>query len=580
MSRRYFEEEMRYLHEAGKEFAQAHPAQARYLNIDSVADRDPYVERLFEGVAFLTGRIRERLDDEIPQYTEGLFQLLYPHFLRPFPSCSVLQFKPKAGILQETMVVNRGIEVRSRSVGEEAVACQFTTTQAVRLQPMRLDEAALQWDQDGTSNAVLRFSLDRGVDYAKLDLHPIRLFFHAPPTVASVAYLFFTRHVDRVVIRAGTKSIELRGQTWVRPGGLADDEGMIPYSKYSFAGFRLLQEYFMFQPKFWFVDLGGLDRFQPPPDATTFEVQVFFDRAYPENKRFKTENIRLYCTPIVNLFAKDAEPVRLERMVAEYTVIPSVRYRRSMQVYSVNTVLGIEERTGKRWIYEPFFSFQRADDERRTYSTTDREGPNGQYTTYLSVSAPSVEDTTQPIETLSLELTCTNGGLPKEKLQEGMITQPAPGVPSVAAMENLTQPTLTYRPPAYQHPAFLWTLLSHLSFNYMTIASKEALKGVLGLYEWTGTAANKRRLAGIRDVAWVPKEMMYRGGVIRGAEVTVEIEEDHFVDEGDLCLFGSILSEFLSMYATINSFVHVTLVQMPSGKRYEWHSKNGQRTPL
>jgi len=100
------------------------------------------------------------------------------------------------------------------------------------------------------------------------------------------------------------------------------------------------------------------------------------------------------------------------------------------------------------------------------------------------------------------------------------------------------------------------------------------------LYEWTGTAANKRRLAGIRDVAWVPKEMMYRGGVIRGAEVTVEIEEDHFVDEGDLCLFGSILSEFLSMYATINSFVHVTLVQMPSGKRYEWHSKNGQRTPL
>lgn len=161
-----------------------------------------------------------------------------------------------------------------------------------------------------------------------------------------------------------------------------------------------------------------------------------------------------------------------------------------------------------------------------------------------------------------------------------MITQPAPGVPSVAAMENLTQPTLTYRPTAHQHPSFLWTLLSHLSLNYMTIASKEALKGVLSLYEWTGSGANKRRLMGIRDVLWAPKEMMYRGGVIRGAEVTVEIEEDHFVDEGDLCLFGRILSEFLSMYATINSFVHVTLVLMPSGKRYEWHSKNGQRTPL
>src|SRR5690606_38985717 len=60
MSRRYFEEEMRYLHEAGKAFAQAYPEQARYLNVDSVTDRDPYVERLFEGFAFLTGRIRER----------------------------------------------------------------------------------------------------------------------------------------------------------------------------------------------------------------------------------------------------------------------------------------------------------------------------------------------------------------------------------------------------------------------------------------------------------------------------------------------------------------------------------------
>jgi type VI secretion system protein ImpG len=71
---RYYEAEMRYLREAGKEFAKAHPDRARMLNLDRVGDRDPYVERLYEGFAFLTGRLQQKLDDELPELTEGLVQ--------------------------------------------------------------------------------------------------------------------------------------------------------------------------------------------------------------------------------------------------------------------------------------------------------------------------------------------------------------------------------------------------------------------------------------------------------------------------------------------------------------------------
>ena len=39
---RYYEAEMRYLREAGKEFAQAFPERARMLNIDRIGDRDPH----------------------------------------------------------------------------------------------------------------------------------------------------------------------------------------------------------------------------------------------------------------------------------------------------------------------------------------------------------------------------------------------------------------------------------------------------------------------------------------------------------------------------------------------------------
>ncbi|ERT10208.1 hypothetical protein O185_26465 [Photorhabdus temperata J3] len=47
---RYYEAEMRYLREAGKEFAKAYPDRAAMLNLDRVGTRDPYVERLFEGL--------------------------------------------------------------------------------------------------------------------------------------------------------------------------------------------------------------------------------------------------------------------------------------------------------------------------------------------------------------------------------------------------------------------------------------------------------------------------------------------------------------------------------------------------
>lgn len=580
MSRRYFEEEMRYLHEAGKEFAQAHPGQARYLNIDSVADRDPYVERLFEGFAFLTGRIRERLDDELPQYTEGLFQLLYPHFLKPFPSCSILEIKPRTGMLQETLVVEKGAEVRSKAVGEEGAACRFTTTQAVRLQPLQLKEIDLQWDRDGASSVSLRFVLEKGVDFQKLEINPLRLFFHAEPPVASMMHLFFTRHVRRVTYRAGESSVDLTGQEWVRPAGLGMDAGLVPYSKYAFPGFRLLQEYFLFRPKFWFADLYGLDRVKPASGTDTFDVQIDFDRPYPENKRFRKDNIRLFCTPIVNLFQHDAEPIRMEHLVSEYVVVPSARYRRSTHVYNVDSVLGMEERTGKRWEYEPFFSFSRDGAESRSYTTSTRMAASDRYETYVAVSGNIDEDLQLPVETLSLDLTCTNGSLPRERLKEGMITQPSPAIPNVVELSNITQPTLDVPPPVHEHPHSLWQFLSHLSFNRMSVANADALRGVLSLYEWTGSEANKRRLEGLRDVEWKPRETFHRGAILRGAEVVLELEEGHFEDEGDVCLFGLVLNEFFSLYATINSFVAVTIVLMPSGKRYEWHSKKGQLPPV
>ena len=589
MTRRYYEEEMRYLQEAAEIFADAHPEQARYLNVDSLSDRDPYVERLFEGFAFLSGRIHKRLDNEMPEYTESLFQLLYPHFLKPVPALTIMEFQAEPGIVQETTTLERGLEVRSDPVGKENVRCRFTTTQSVDLQPLRIEQVALNYSADNTSSARLRFVLNRGATLNQLDLRRLRLHLHADASTASTMHLFFTRHVTHVTCSADDgASTSMRGQEWVQPSGLEAHEGLLPYEPATFDGFRLLQEYLCFRRKFWFVDLKGLSRLEASDDAAAFEVEIFFDRPYPEERRFERDNIRLHCAPAVNIFPSDAEPIRVNGEASEHRIVPSYSDRNGMVAYDVQKVVGIEEVTGNRHDYEPFLSFRHHHNGRRAarsngryYTTSRRIGPADQPEVYLSLSDAHMQALTDiPAETLSLELRCTNGSLPREALKEGMIRHLAPDVPNIAEPQNLTQPSLIQYPTNQGESDFFWKLISHWSFNFRSVASRDALVGLLKLYDWLESGANRRRLQGIRDVRWTPKERIEHGAVLRGTEVTIEIEEGHFADEGDLCLFGLVMSRFLSMYATINSFVHLVIVTNPSERRYEWMPNRGTRPNL
>lgn len=586
MTSRYYEEEMQYLQEAAKAFADSHPERAQYLNIDSVSDRDPYVERLFEGFAFLTGRIHERLDDEMSEYTESLIQFLQPHFLKPVPALSILEFAPKPGMVQETMVLEEGHEVRSEPVGAEGVRCRFRTAYDVRVQPLRLEEVTLHYASDNTSSARFRFELDGSVSAGELELSPLRLFFHADSSTASTMHMFFTRRVDRVEITAegNEQAATLRGQKWVQPVGFQPEEGLFPSEEESFSGFRLLQEYLCFRRKFWFADLQGVDQ-GPLEEAEAFTVEVFFDRPYPEERAFDSDNVRLHCAPVVNVFSLDAEPIRIEGEVAEHRVIPSVRHSDGIQAYDVQKVVGTEDTTGRSHEYKPFLSFEHstngqgpADGRERFFMTSRRPGPAEHPDIYLSLSDAHLDTLRNvPAETLSVDLRCTNGNLPRRTLQEGTQLQLGSDVPDVVQPTLLAQPTQTHRPPQQEENDFFWKLISHWSLNFQSIADRGALTGLLELYDWTSSRVNRRRIDGIESVQWESKERIEHGAVIRGSEVTMEVTEDHFADEGDLCLFGLVLSRFLSAYATINSFVHLTIVSLPSEQRYEWTPNRGTR---
>ena len=85
----HYQSELTALRQLGKRFAERSPALAPFLG---QSGRDPDVERLLEGFAFLSGRLRQKLDDELPVLILSLMILLWAMYMRPLPSFIMLQF--------------------------------------------------------------------------------------------------------------------------------------------------------------------------------------------------------------------------------------------------------------------------------------------------------------------------------------------------------------------------------------------------------------------------------------------------------------------------------------------------------
>ncbi|WP_407971553.1 type VI secretion system baseplate subunit TssF [Burkholderia pyrrocinia] len=596
---RYYEAEMRYLRESGKEFAKAHPDRARLLNLDRVGDRDPYVERLFEGFAFLTGRLRQKLDDELPELTEGLVSLLWPHYLRMIPSLSIVELTPFAEKLQKTEVVPAGAPVRSAPInvpspdGVEGAAprtvqCTYRTTQPVALQPVTITHAGPAVRHDGRSVIRIGFALEGSALRNETNLSRLRVHLNADLPTAFAMHLALTRQVDAIhwripEIRDG-EPVPLTGVT-IEPAGFSTEERLWPKADAAFSGYQLLLEYFTFREKFLFVDLCGLDVAKLPEGATRFELEFVLKHAYPVDQRFSAENVRLFCTPVINLFELDAEPIEIDHHETEYRVVPAGHQGEHVETYSVDAVATFDHDTAERYEYVPFATFRhrggmlRHEAPERYFHTRVRPGMSGLHETWVILGGHAWETMdTLPEESLSLRVTGTNGMLPRKGLREASLNEIAVSTQSVAGVRNLVSPTLPLYPPTEDR--FQWRVLSHLAPNFLSMMNAEVLRGALALYDWTSDELNRRRLAGILHVSQELIEEVSGGAVERGVLIEITLDSHAFSGEGDVMLFGELLHRFFEAYAEINLFTKLAIVSLPSQRRTEWPRGKVQRAAL
>ena len=99
---------------------------ARLRMTAEVAD-DPHVERLIQSFAYSAARVRQKLDDEFPELTDGLLETLYPHYLAPIPSMSIVRFSPSE-TLASVQTVPRHTEILAEPVARRNLPVPHNTT--------------------------------------------------------------------------------------------------------------------------------------------------------------------------------------------------------------------------------------------------------------------------------------------------------------------------------------------------------------------------------------------------------------------------------------------------------------------
>ncbi len=594
----YYERELTFVREMGAEFARKYPKIAGRLRLEADACDDPHTERIIEAFAFLSGRIHKKIDDDFPQITESILSILYPHYVRPIPSMSVVAFEP---IQQAIPPVGYTVPARtalySKSIA--GTTCQFSTSWPVTLWPIAVVAAELRDPIRHVKGAqqVLSIRLEsfNNLSISEINWEQLRFFLNGPHQHVFHLYELLFNHVCHVECESvggdGKKEIIPLEKKAIRPVGFEPDECVLPISSRSFPGYNLLFEYFCFPEKFLFFDLAGLKNLYGKGLQNILDLRIFLDREAKTNLVINRDTFNTNATPAINIFKRIAEPIRIEHQKTEYRVIPDVRRQKSTEVFSVDRVTGSPQSSpGKEVDYKPFYSLrhhlEEEDNEGKTVfwhmerRSSGKKGDTGTEV-FLSFADLDFKPSDPDLETLTVHVTCTNRDLPVhlpigDSSSDFSIETAAP----VSRITSLIKPSPTRRPSL--GGGLQWRLISHLSLNYLSIVKggEEAFREILRLYDFDNSPTTRQQINGIVSIDSRHVTKRIGQAFCRGTQVTIEFDEDKFVGTG-LYLFANILEQFFAQYVSVNSFSQLVARTVQRKEALKtWPPRNGNRVLL
>lgn len=614
----YFREELDYLRQMSKLLAKDKPHLARFL---AEKEADPDIERLLEGFSLLSGNLRQKIEDEFPELTHSIINLLLPNYLRPVPSMTVIEYVPDVRTLTTEVLISRNELVQSEPdkyyAGNSVFnddddnydnlpPCKFTLCRDIWLLPVGISNV-----ENSSSHKYgvidVTFSANARTDLSLLDLNKLRFWLGNDDDYTRYQlYLWFSEYLLDAELVIGEQHIAMPDFLPV-PVGFAKQDTLLPWSKNSHSGYRILLEYFCFPESFFFFDVRGIPSLPSGTFTDSFTFRLRFSRPLPADVKLRQDSLRLFCTPAINLFSHDAEPILLKETKKKYPIRTSHKASAFYDVFSVNEVTSRcrkskwaagqvsshqqlnkrPELTGKRhWLrfegYNHQVEYSKQRDTIYYHHRTKAAllGPGLEhFLSFVHADGNYADITGRENDVVTVSLTCTNRDLPAYLRVGDINTAPGKNA-AVASLRNVTRPTEPLYPVT--NGELHWALISSVNLNYFSLLDKNALVQVLKTYDRRSIVSPQKarlselKLSAIERLETHPVDYLFKGVPVRGLTSTLWIDPRPFVCEGEIYLLGEVLSHFFSLYASVNSFHELVVVNTETQETWEWQEKVGQ----
>jgi type VI secretion system protein ImpG len=489
--------------------------------------------------------------------------------------------------------IDKGTPLFARS--QHGHLCRFRTGYPITLWPISVDYAGFETidrydflDHSSDVAHVLRIRLRAAEgEMGRLGLKKLRFFLHGERTQVCRLYdLLFTGVARVALLPEGASQPVMLPDSSILPVGFGTDEDLLPYPGHAHPQYRLLQEYFTFPEKFLFVDIDNLDRHRA---STSFDILILLNRMPSQGMNIDRDTFCTGCAPIINLFEKTTEPIRLTHRQSEYLLMPDMRHERFTEIHTIRSVVASGDGDEESRTVAPYFSYNHHETtHRRSFwharrVHTERQGISGTEL-WLSLVDTDFNPVLPEAQTLFAHTLCTNRHIAGDLAYgtELQIEQSAP----VVRITCLRKPTSQIDPP--QAGSHYWRLISHLSLNYLSLSggseSLRALREIALLHAPPDDQSAQHQINGIRGMncnqvvrrigndAW--------RGFCRGTEITLSFDETAYVGSSPV-LFASVLNQFFALYTSINSFTQLVATSVQrEGVWKQWSPMIGEQNVL
>lgn len=593
----YFERELGILRSGFPRFAASYPKLAAELQIVGETSVDPHIERLIQSAALLNARTMKLLDDDYAHMTKALLSVLYPHYLRPFPSCSIarVDFSAQADTLATSTTIARGSALKAPE--SQGVVCQFRTAYEVGVGPVTLPQVRFHPIIEAPAAIRLPVGIGAGISIVIDHLsvaaqagqsvqRSLRVYIDGEPSFcAALRDTLFMRTVCAYVERPGAGQWSLLDRVPLKPVGFAHEDALIPFRSSEHAAYRLLTEYFAFPEKFNFfdIDLATLATYLAPGDE-----RLILHLALPSLRGdadigrvlapLSSKHLVLGCTPVVNLFPRGATPIRVTHAASEYGLTVSGAKPCAHEIYSIDSVHMLREGPGASGATEfhPFYSLRHGQGRGKNgcYWMARRDDELVARSPGHEMKIAFIDADFNPImaETgiASIELTCSNRDLPT-RLPYGapggdLCAEGAAASYPIRLLRKLS-PARRFRSGQGGH----WRLISHLALNHRSLTNDglDALVEMLTLYDLPQSPVSQRQIGGIVGLAHRPATARLRDrrgvSLAHGVEVRLTLDEAAFAGSG-IHAFAQVIDHFLGLSVHLNSFIQLTVLSEKTGQ--------------